>query len=280
VLFELIDHARYFYHLSGTEDERAAKVIFLHGSGGDSSVWQYQLPWYGCHKLFVPDLPGHGRSEGTAYETPEPYAQWLDRFAVATGCLSFVLVGFSLGGLIAQVYARDFPEKVQGLVLMSTGMQVPIAPAFLQLIREDFQRAAQASCDRAYLLGDAAEPYREGLRMLVHNGPEVYYKDITLCQRFDSTSWVHRITCPVLVMCGSHDTITPPELSQELSKKLPSAKLRVVPQAAHMVMQEQPEQFRSAVTDFVWQLTFRAIRQATTGCVPDDGSITRHRGLS
>jgi len=252
--FLRIGQEQYFYHTAGCDDSNAATLLLLHGSGGDSTVWHCQIPWPGRHRVLMPDLPGHGRSGGTGYVSAEAYAQWLDRFAVAAACPWFVLAGFSLGGLIAQSYALSFPEKIRGLILISTGMRVSIAPEFVRLVRSDFPRAARASCDSAYTPPAPDGLYRQGLAMLLNNGAEIYSKDITICDTFDSAGQVHRIGCPVLVVCGANDPITPPALSRELARRLPRAELNIVPGAAHMVMQERPEGFHRLVEAFLEKL--------------------------
>lgn len=240
-----------FYRSAGNKKSGVPALILLHGSGGDSSVWNCQLPWHKEHVVLMPDLPGHGKSEGKARESVYEYARWLEGFVSQTGCNSFVLGGFSLGGLIAQAYAYIFPEKVRGLVLISTGMRVPIADQFMQLVRQDFPRAARLSCDNAYASGVNPDLYEHGLSMLLQNGPDIYYKDLAVCGEFDSSHWIHCINLPVLVICGREDTITPPELAQDLARKLQNATLQTVSGAAHVVMQECPDLFGQLVGDFV-----------------------------
>lgn len=251
VPFIEIDQQKYFYQTAGCDDPKAPRLVFLHGSGGDSTVWHCQIPWTGRHRVLMPDLPGHGKSGGSGCVTVEEYGWWLDRFAAAVAYPSFVLAGFSLGGLIAQWFALTFPEKVRGVILISTGMRVRIAPEFLQLVKQDFPAAAKASCDSAYTAAALPELYQQGLSMLLGNGAEIYYTDIMMCDRFDSSAWLHRLACPALVVCGDRDPITPPELSRAMAGRLPRAELSIVRNAAHMVMQEQPEQFYHLVKNFI-----------------------------
>ncbi len=87
-------------------------LILLHGSGGDSSVWEKQL---GANiALIAPDLPGHGQSEGPLRSSAQEYAVWLDTFTRASGIKKFFLAGHSLGGAIAQEFGRAFPLKIVG----------------------------------------------------------------------------------------------------------------------------------------------------------------------
>ena len=240
-----------FYRTSECRRSGVPTLILLHGSGGDSSVWDCQIPWHKDHAVLMPDLPGHGKSLGNGRESIDEYVRWLEGFISQIGCNPFVLGGFSLGGLIAQAYTYLFPEKVKGLILISTGMHVPIADQFMWLIRHDFLKAARISCDNAYTPDVNPDLYERGLSMLLQNGSDLYYKDLTVCSNFDSSAWVHCIDLPTLVICGREDTITPPELAQNLVRQLKNATLWIVPSAAHMVMQECPDVFGQLVGDFV-----------------------------
>jgi pimeloyl-ACP methyl ester carboxylesterase len=257
VPFVSIDNKKCFYRTAGSANSGDTAVICIHGSGGDSAVWRLQEAWPGRQNLFLPDLPGHGSSEGPGLAAARDYAAWLDGFTAAVHPRPFFLAGFSLGGIIAQTYALAHPEKVRGLILISTGMRVRIAPEFAALVRNDFAKAVKASCDNAYASAVPEALYHEGFDMLLQNGPEIYYKDIMICDTFDSSTWMQRITCPALVVCGSRDGITPPALSRELAERLPHSRLQVVADAGHMVMQEQPVEFNRLVSSFIE----RAIRE-------------------
>jgi len=248
VPFVSIDKKKYFYRTAGPGD---TVVLCVHGSGGDSRVWQFQETSPGRLKLIMPDLHGHGRSQGAGLAAASDYADWLDHFTAALNLTGFFLAGFSLGGIIAQIYALTHPEKIRGLVLISTGMRVRIAPEFAALVKNDFAKAVKTSCDNAYTPAAPQALYQQGFDMLLQNGPEIYYKDISICDTFDSSHWIHRITGPSLIFCGSRDCITPPALSRELSERLPQSQLQIIADAGHMVMQEQPAEFNRLVGRFI-----------------------------
>lgn len=249
--FVSIDNKKYFYRTAGSPVAGDTAILCVHGSGGDSTVWQIQEASPGRQKLILPDLPGHGNSEGAGFAGAREYADWLDHFIAAVNLTDFFLAGFSLGGIVAQTYALTHPEKIRGLILISTGMRVRIAPEFAALVKHDFAKAVKTSCDNAYTPAVPRFLYRQGRDMLLKNGQEIYYKDIMICDTFDSSPWIHRVTRPALIVCGGRDCITPPALSRELSERLPHSELRVVPDAGHMVMQEKPAEFNQLVSRFI-----------------------------
>ena len=100
--YEIINKKKCFYRLSKKPCDKKRAIIFIHGSGGEGSVWGYQLSLLSeSFRLIIPDLPGHGKSEGVSFETVKEYALWLNDFAEGLGLSSFYLAGHSLGGAIA-----------------------------------------------------------------------------------------------------------------------------------------------------------------------------------
>jgi pimeloyl-ACP methyl ester carboxylesterase len=254
----LLNSIKYFFQSQGTHSETKPALILLHGSGGDSSVWIKQLDALSeTLHVIVPDLPGHGHSKnGFIYDT-EAYACWLKLLTDALNISSFVLAGHSLGGIIAQQFARMFPEMLKGLVLIGTGMRFTIPPGYLNMLNQDFATACLISCKQAFAAHMPSDMLERGLAMLQRNGPEVLLRDLTLCAGFDSTAWAQKLTMPCLIICGQQDVITPYALSHELSKAITDSRLKLIDESGHMVMQEQPEIFNKEISVFM-ETTCRA----------------------
>lgn len=98
-------------------------IVLLHGFNANKDTWLETAKGLTDHfHVIVPDLPGWGdssRNEGGDYGIPAQAAR-LESFAAATGSQHFLLVGHSMGGAIAGVYASEHPERVASLVLMSS----------------------------------------------------------------------------------------------------------------------------------------------------------------
>jgi pimeloyl-ACP methyl ester carboxylesterase len=249
--------AQYFYQISS--DQIVSKLpvlILLHGSGGDSSVWEKQIDGFGREvAVIAPDLPGHGQSDGPLRTTVNDYAVWLNNFVQQLQINRFFLAGHSLGGAIAQEYARRFPQKVQGLILAGSGTQFIVAADYLETVKNNFSAAVHASCQAAYAAGNISSLYEKGYGMLSRNGKDALCSDLALCSAFDSTAWVSSIAVPVLVICGSDDKITPPESSQSLARLISGAQLKIVAGAGHMVMMEAATEFNEAIKTFIMRTT-------------------------
>jgi pimeloyl-ACP methyl ester carboxylesterase len=252
-----IGTAQYFYQISS--DQIASEhpvLVLLHGSGGDNSVWEKQIDGFGHDAAVIaPALPGHGQSDGPLCTTVKDYAVWLNNFVQQLQINRFFLAGHSLGGAIAQEYARRFPQKVQGLILAGSGLQFIVAADYLETVKSNFSAAVHASCLAAYAAGNVSSLYEKGYGMLSRNGKDTLYSDLAACSAFDSTAWVSSIAVPALVICGSDDKITPPESSKLLAHLIPAAQLKIVAEAGHMVMMEAAVEFNEAIKTFIMRTT-------------------------
>jgi len=250
-----IDNIKYFYLISSHTHTDSFNIIFLHGAGGDGTIWENQLDQLGKkYKIIIPDLPAHGRSKGIVLPSAMKYAYWLNDFISALGITGFFLAGHSLGGAIAQEFARAFPEKLHGLILVGTGIKFNILREYLLLVLHDFKTAVQTSCMSAYCSPVSRTLYEKGRTMLMQNGQDTLHKDMLTCEVFSSHSWISSIKKPALVICGKEDKITPVAMSENMCRKISNSQLKIIPGAGHMIMQERPEDFNRDLTGFVNQI--------------------------
>jgi pimeloyl-ACP methyl ester carboxylesterase len=247
-----INSVQYHFISQGTHHADQPALVLLHGSGGDSSVWEYQLKSLAERRpVIAVDLPGHGQSQGSIVHDTEAYAEWLKLLADALSLNTFVLAGHSLGGIIAQQFARTFPKMLKGLVLVGTGMRFTIQPEYLDMLHQDFATACLISCKQAFAARMPADMHERGFAMLLRNGPEVLLRDLSLCACFDSTAWAQKLAIPCLIICGTKDVITPCACSHELAKTITDSTLKLIDESGHMVMQEQPDIFNKEISLFI-----------------------------
>lgn len=242
----------YFFQTQGANSTANPALVLLHGSGGDSSIWSGQIEALSdtCRVIAV-DLPGHGQSQGNAAHEPEEYANWLKMLLESLNLPPFILAGHSLGGIIAQQFAHMFPDTLRGLILIGTGMHFEIPSVYLDILKKEFSTACSISCRQAYATQMNPDMIEHGLSMLHRNGPETLSSDLLLCSNFDSTAWAHTLSMPCLIMCGTHDAITPCSLSQQIAHAITGSTLKKIDAAGHMVMQEQPDAFNKEISLFI-----------------------------
>lgn len=244
------DGKRAYY--AGDISGEGIPVIFCHGSGGGHQHWLYQLK--GLKNSLRPlavDLPGHGRSEGSAANNIAVYRDWLNRFSKALGLSSFFLGGHSMGGAIALSYALEYPDDISGLILVGSGGRLRVLPTVLKSLRNNILPADLI--DYLYAPETPGELLERGKAELEATAISVLYADYSACDKFDLLEDLHRISQPTLIICGTEDRLTPIKYSRYLEEKLPRGQVKIIEGAGHMAMLEKPEEVNQAVIDFTGQ---------------------------
>ncbi len=222
------------YAYSGGKALRAAQptVVFIHGVLGDHSVWVLQsrfLAHHGWNVLAI-DLPGHARSAGDAPESVEQAAQTIGALLDAAGVERAALVGHSWGSLIALEAASRLPERVSHLALVNTASPMRVSPALLQSSLEQplealkminlLSRATLAPPPSA--LGPGTWVYGAGMalgqRVLASNkAVNLFHRGFQACDRYTrGEEAAASLLCPLLVVVGAQDQMTPPKAASGL----------------------------------------------------------------
>jgi len=178
-----------------------------------------------------------------------------DRFAAA---------GLSMGGILAFEIWRQAPERITHLALLDTNPHAETADrqsGRLEQIQTalagGLRELAVDSLKPLYL----AEAHRDDqalldtiLEMALDLGPEIFRRQsLALRDRVDSVPTLGTIDCPVLVLCGSEDSLCPVAYHTLMAELIPDARLEVIEQCGHLASLEQPR----VVTEQIRQLLSR-----------------------
>lgn len=248
-----------YYFAHEAENVLRPPVILIHGAAGDHLYWPPQIRRLPNQRLFAPDLPGHGRSDGVGCQSIEDYAAAVLRFLEAVGLNAAVLVGHSMGGAIALSLAIHHPKRVLGLGLVASGARLRVAPVILQNASNPSTHAEAVSLIVASAFSQQAPARLKELaaRRMGETRPTVLYGDFLACDAFNVMDRLSQIAAPTLVICGSEDKMTPLKFSEFLRDHIPGAHLEVVPNAGHMVMLEQPQAVANALAAFLDAIPYR-----------------------
>jgi pimeloyl-ACP methyl ester carboxylesterase len=239
-----------------------ATVTLIHGVGDSHTAWDEivaQLP----HGLDVIryDLRGHGASA----KPPGPYTLddfVADHLAVLRGqdLARTHLVGFSLGGMIAQAVAAREPQTVERLVLLGsvagrTEEERERVLARLAIVESGGPEAtAQVSGSRWFSDEFAAahpDVVEAQLRRLAANDPAAYRAAYRVLATNDLIEEVSAIVAPTLVMTGEFDVGSPPHMSHRLAERIPGARAEILTGQRHSILRERPEVIAAAIGAFV-----------------------------
>jgi len=242
-------------HVSGDDFTKSRPtVLMIHGAGQSSATWEYQVDILRSHprfNLLIIDLPGHGQSEGKSYRSITDYTDFVKDFTDILGLEKLILVGHSMGGGIAQVFAVDYPNRVLACVLAATGARLRVAKETLSAVKNNYEIFCEVAPTRAFAASSSEElkiKFREGLR---RTNQEVSYWDLRACDEFDIMNELGEIKIPTLIISGEEDILTPVKYGEYLSQRIPNSKLHVINGAGHFMMQEKPDDFNRVLLEFL-----------------------------
>ena len=163
----------------------------------------------------------------------------------------FALCGLSMGGIVAMEMSRMAPERITRMALLDTNplSETPTVAATRepQIIAAQSGRMAEVMREEMKPNYLAPGPQRNDVLNLVMEmaldlGPEVFVRQSRALQkRTDQQSALRRMHVPTLVACGEHDTLCPVRRHEFMAELIPHAELKVIPNAGHLPVLEQPE---------------------------------------
>ena len=238
-------------------------VVLVHGAGMDSSIWSLQTRWLGHRgmRAVAVDLPGHGQSEGEAPATIGDAADWLGQFLDTVGLHPAIVVGHSMGTFIGLELATRRPELTKSLVLFGTSTSMGVHPELLDAAANDLSKAAALMAswghDPGARLGTNPTPglsMTNGAIALVEmSHPGVLANDLSACAAYDGAiSAASKVSCPVTVVSGISDKMTPAKAAAKLYAELGhldehERQTITLSRVGHMMMTEDPTSVRNII---------------------------------
>ncbi|HMA33951.1 MAG TPA: alpha/beta hydrolase [Chloroflexia bacterium] len=243
-------------------DVAARPVLLLHGGLGDAALhWQRNLAGLGRDfAVLAPDLPGFGRTAALPHPSYPAYGEWVAAFCDAAGAgPDLTVVGNSMGGAVARVFAAAYPARVARLVLVDGGQPFSLPGAIRWVLGVPPLRALllalarRQACSPAALHRYVADPARltPSQRARMRRGIRAYIRvqrQILAAPPVPAAAL--EVRCPVLVVWGAQDGLGSPASGRRLAAELGAA-LTIVDGAGHLPMLEQPAAFGGAVRGFV-----------------------------
>ena len=230
-------------------------TVFVHGAGLSSSCWTYQTRFF-ADSVAV-DLPGHGESDGPAFVSISDYARWLGEDIRRSGPAPVTLIGHSMGSLVALETAAHNPDMVARLVLIGTSATMQVNPDLLEAARA---RDASAAAMVIKWTLPSASGYGRPKKWLLAISDDlmntaasgVMASDLTACSEYtEAIAMAERVRCPVLLVLGENDRMTPPPGAQPLAAAITDARIVVIEKVGHMLQLEKPAEVNDAISLFL-----------------------------
>lgn len=237
-------------------------IVLLHGVGAGHEAWDGVVSELGQGFDFIRyDLRGHGRSS----KPPGPYA--LEDFVQDLHGILRVneigkahIVGFSLGGLVAQAFALHYPECVNKLVLISTVAGRTAAERDRVIARAETlsENGASAHLSEAVtrwftdeFIAARPDVLEWRRRKSLENDPMGYAASYRVLAESDLADELHRIMAQTLVMTGEHDVGSTPRMARLIAERIPQAECLIFPRLKHSILLEAPDKVSDEIRRFL-----------------------------
>lgn len=262
--YSLLTHESFTY----IEDGREAgipPILLLHGMLGDVGNWASTvraLASDGYHAI-APVLP--------VYDLPlrqtsvSGLVAYVREFVEALGLQSPVLVGNSLGGHIALLYALAYPDDVPALVLSGASGIYEVSIGTTTPRRQDREYIRERAAFTFYDPQHATDELVEEMYEIVNDrGRAMRLIKMARATKAEAlTDRLPHVSAPTLLVWGRDDQITPPDVAQEFEARLPNARLAFIDACGHAPMIEHPDQFNERTLHFLSTVLDRSVASTT-----------------
>jgi pimeloyl-ACP methyl ester carboxylesterase len=245
------------------EGGRGPSVLLLHGFGADKDNWNFFSRYLTKrYRVIAPDLPGFGESSKIWSDQYHIAAQVerVHEFAKEIGLTKFHLVGNSMGGLIAGVYAATYPAEILTLCLLDpAGVESEPSPFSLELEKGNNPLIVESVSDYDKLLDftfakrpSLPDPLKSYFAEIAVQRKDFYKKvfiEATPGNQLEAV--MTRIRAKTLILWGDSDRVLSVSSAQVLQKGIRKSKVIVLKNCGHMPMLEKPEETARHYLEFI-----------------------------
>ena len=243
-------------------------LVFLHPFSTNGYIWYFQtFAFARDYQCITVDHRGHGRSDKpeSGYAIKEMAAD-VAAILDATGNEKAVLVGNSIGGMIAMQFNLDFPDRVLGTAIVSSGTNLGagMPPEAMQAFQQDLSGAfgglmegavsAKTKRDRPEIL----DLMKANFSVKDNFTEQVFFANATDPSgvfNWNITDQLKDIRKPTIIFAGAEDQATPVEANQFLADNIPTAQIKIIQDVGHFYQLEKPADFNNDLAQFLTQVT-------------------------
>jgi len=234
-------------------------LLLINGMAARLQMWRPFVAALPARHLVMFDLPGIGG--GLSLRVPElmpAIAQWLTDLLDVMEIDEADVLGYSWGGVLAQQFARDAPDRLHRLVLTSTnhgwgGVPVPLLPLWNPLPNstgDDLGKLVAAA------FGADPNSSNAFAAILTAFNPQKssfsgQFRQLYSTMGWTSLPWLHTLKAPTLVVAGDDDPFVPISTSRTISDTIPDARLELIPGGGHLIPTNQPSRLARSVDNFL-----------------------------
>lgn len=262
---------------SGTKRRERAPLVFLHGGWMNADAWRPQVERFAeNYRVITFDLRGHGRTGATDRRnyTVELFADDLERLLNHLDIERPILCGLSLGGMVVQEYLNRHPDQALGAIIggplqsmppvdLPTGVKPFISPlpglaALLSAVgpRASFQWLLSGirAINGGPWLSVNPVVKSQAMDAVDDISEKEFRKIVSALYKYDPPELSH-VATPTLVIYGERETIPVQRQGERLAATVNEGEWMVIPDAGHLVNQDNSVAFNAACTEFLDGIT-------------------------
>jgi len=237
-------------------------LLLVMGLSYPSYMWHRTRPFLAQqYRTIAFDNRGVGQSDAPPGVYPIPLMA-SDAAAVldAAGLTSAHVFGVSMGGMIAQEFALQYPQRARSLILGCTNAGGPHSvraePEVLQLLTRQGMTPEESNEAMIPFIYDATTPRERidedmAIRMKWYPTPQGYMGQLQGIIQWEAYSRIAQITAPTLIIHGETDQLIPVANAQLIAERIPGAKLTLIPRASHIFETDRPGVALRAIQEFL-----------------------------
>jgi len=249
-------------YLETAGDPAGEAVILLHGIGADHKMWEEQIDFLTAHGfyLIMPDLLGHGRSSRVSSLSLSDWKKQLDSLFIPLDIQQVIIIGVSMGGVIAQYYAVQEPARINKLVLADTfGQLVTFLERILgysqifgyhlfKLVGKKALSKGMASAYKAPFASRAKTYFQ-------HCALQADFSQLILARKainkIDAIGKIPGKSIPTLVMVGDQFGPSFIRINRKIANSIPGAKFVILENAMDPSNLVNPDRFNQELEQFL-----------------------------
>tara|TARA_Y100000992_G_C21266753_1_gene494348 strand:- start:1703 stop:2479 length:777 start_codon:yes stop_codon:yes gene_type:complete len=243
-------------------NKKTPPIVFIHGVGLDRKMWAPQINYFKNYSTLTYDLLGHGKSSFSKEKiTIYDYVKQLYSLVESLNIDKFHLVGFSIGSLIALNFASEFQKKIISLTLISTTYkrnkkqrQEVIDRVNLAKLNKPISKLAMKRWFTDKYLKKNPKIYSDFIKILKKNSDDQknFIKAYELFAYYeDDIEKIKKINTKTLVMTGSNDPGSTPEMSKNLSNDLKYSLFKEINNGKHLCSIECADDVNINIKKFI-----------------------------
>lgn len=240
-------------------------ICFLHGYTGDIDGWYYQVSEFSKnYRCLAHNHRCHGSSESkdepvSIKDLAEDFLELLDKLNIME---KIIVNGHSMGGMIAQRFTLDHPDRVKALILTDTAPKLPINDEMINQVKKMGVYELAKLLEKMFSIPlrkrppELREYYKNLSKWEVEKKKGIpTYMGVNFLKAigdWDVIEELHEIKVPTLIVFGEKDNLTDKtQYSNLLNEKIPNSKLEIISNAGHGPPTEQTDEYNRIIGEYI-----------------------------